>query len=132
MDKILTSVPVNGTAARVISKGSKYSKIRDKNILHWDLCPKLSRPLNGSLNLTGVKFGSFEVIGLLHFDREKRAKNKPARWVCRCSCGRYEARLAKTIKASNSSGDSCQECSNTSVLKAKYDGKPSQSIWKGL
>lgn len=122
MDRIISSVPINGTAARVVAKGSRYIQKRVTNHLHWDICPKLRQPLHGALDLTGVKFGKFVVVGLLYFDRfkQKRKKNNPARWVCKCECGRFEARHAKTIKKDASENDRCQECFNVDVLKARY------------
>ena len=56
--------PVDLTAGRVLSGGERY--ISRAKIVNWqaEICPPLRKLLPTDLNLVGVKFGRFTVMGL--------------------------------------------------------------------
>lgn len=131
-DRILSSVPLNSTAGRVMSRGEHWEpegKI-PPGLKHWKSPPPM-KPFDGSIahtaaiDLTGKKFGRFTVLGLCC----EGAKDG-ARWVLRCVCGDFEARSAKTIKAAiaglapeNSLSFQCYYCYSWNAVKSRYKKK---------
>ena len=123
-----THIPANKTTALVMSKGVQYK-------------PKISRNRKCSENpfglakketikflerqstfkdMTGEKHGTFEVLGLL--------KGSNSRWVCKCNCGIYETRTAKSIKNHrNNPGkfdlDKCEYCSDIDGLRIEASSR---------
>ena len=109
MEQIAISTPVDRVARWVTSEGYKYSPDKKPNGAFWDICPPLKEPMPNAPNFAGVKFGRFTVIGL--------SRTFKARWVVRCSCGRFEVRRAKAIKNPRNSGDACDHCRHLEYLK---------------
>ncbi len=123
-DKLQASRPVNSTAARVIGAGVTYNPQKMITQRHWTSPPPcLPMPTAYTFeNLTGMSFGRFKVIGYLG----KTSAKKPSAWLCRCSCGDYEARSSRAIKNPENRGDRCGNCLHLSFLKrqAAYDRNP--------
>lgn len=63
---------------------------------------KVKAHIGPTLDLTGVQFGDYTVIG--------SALSGNGRWVCECKCGRYEFRKAKAITNPANSDDKCMDC----------------------
>jgi hypothetical protein len=102
--------PVDVTAARVISGGTRHNMIGVYPRLHWEQCPPLIPraewpPL--MVDLSARKFGRLTVIG---FAQHKAGGNTGGRWAVRCACGDYEIRSAKAIKNPNNADDKCHIC----------------------
>jgi hypothetical protein len=124
IDSIITSVPADSTAGRVISSGFKYSPNKKIACHHWDICPELEdlpKSVDQKHDLRGVKFGRMTVIGRLNLAAIGKLKpsKKGALWVCRCSCGHYETRYSKSIKNKANQNDRCQLCRHLAYLKRK-------------
>lgn len=102
VDTRLLGAPVNRTAAIVTGKGFS----RDWNLkgghVTWDAPQPTRQPTSKAQDYRGLTFGRMTVIGLL--------RDMPNRWLCRCSCGRYEPRRAKAIRNKNNHRDACRDC----------------------
>jgi hypothetical protein len=103
-------------------------------MMHWDAPPPMKQwmpsPAGEAMNLTGVKFGRFTVVGLLDLDG---GKNRGERWVCRCVCGDYESRSPKSIKlatlaASGTLSNQCFYCFQWAVTKTRYKKKGAKPL----
>ena len=89
---------IDRTARLVTSKGEHYSADLITRKRHWKIKPPTVQPKKRKgLQLTGVRFGRFTVIGLLV--PELKTRGAKAFWVAKCDCGRYEARRARHIKS---------------------------------
>ena len=120
-DKLITSRPVDGAAARVLSKGVHYKPDNVIARLLWTAPPKLE-PIPVNLratpkfeDLTGRKFGRFIVAGYL--GKPLGEKQKQPCWLVRCSCGDYETRTARAIRNPQNAGDRCENCRHLAYLK---------------
>lgn len=129
IERVLTSAPINANASRALSGGEHYEPIVNmKGQLHSDT-PLPTRPVPETCTaemraLPGRKFGRFTVIGLL---AEVKPGNTPAAWVCRCACGCYETRRAKSIRNPENSQDCCRNCRHLLFIKREYSrhgGRP--------
>ena len=116
MERIATRAPVDGTAARVTSKGFDYTPDKKIAQLHWETCPKtkdVPKDMPVDKVLTGRKFGRFTVIGLY----PKKGRANKGRWVCRCACGRYETRTRRAITNPQNTDDCCCLCRHLKHLQ---------------
>ena len=92
------STPIDRVAARIVQKGVHYEphikgqKNYDAPLKTVDTKNKMFTNQKTFKDYTGTKFGSFTVIGLT----EKGASW--GRWICKCICGQYETRTAKSIR----------------------------------
>lgn len=98
---------VNKTTALAVSGGHHFKSIKKITTADQDFpipTRKMSRDerLNGRLDLTGIRFGRFTVIGI--------SKNTPKVWVVRCSCGIYTERRMKAILNEKNGADCCEYC----------------------
>lgn len=124
LDRILSSAPVNKTAARVIGRGVHWEPDRKPHpgFQHWKAPPPMVSPAKypedpGFVDLRGKRIGRLVVVGYLG----KPNKSKSARWLLRCDCGDYEARSARAVKAGE--GDHmCIECHHLDYIK-RNEGK---------
>jgi len=137
-DRIISSTPLNATAARQLSRGVHYES--KNNLQHRWLAPPLMRDLRAHLNLpgfvdlTGQTFGRLKALGI--WSRPDRvSKSRPALWVCRCACGSYCGVKSKMLR--NGTSDRCAECRNTRNLRNRdplwkelADGKTPKVGWK--
>ena len=54
------------------------------------------------VNFTGRKYGKLTVLGLCL----RKIGNKPAKWLCQCTCGMYCTRTSKSLKVMERGGNS--------------------------
>ena len=111
-DLSANTAPVNSTAARVIGKGVDYEYSLPEHEVVSDMplpVKTLHQTIGLKINHTGASFGWLTVIGL--------SATAKARWVCRCVCGRYCLRKARSIGNPDNIYDRCQHCTHLAVLK---------------
>ena len=124
-DAILASSPLNATAGRVTSKGYAYEPDKKIVTLEWDAPPPLVRinrthTQNPSFtDFTGVKYGRLTVLGMIK--DTSVSGNSGAQWVCRCACGKYVARRAKSVRKAPPD-DRCEVCRHTAYLANAASG----------
>ena len=99
--------PINKTAAIAISGGHHFKSRKKIQTADRDYPIKIraftrSENQSGRIDLTGIKFGRFTVIGV--------SAETPKVWVVRCSCGIYTERRQKSILNPNNSKDCCEYC----------------------
>jgi len=107
-------LPINKIAARVVSGGTHFEPtIRPSCHDEREVCPeiRLRWPTQNTFDITGLKSGWLTVIGL--------SAEKTDRWVCRCVCGRYVFRTAKSLRRIKSAVDKCIHCDKLDYLKQK-------------
>ena len=102
VDTRLLGTPINRTAAIVTGKGFSHDWIQKGDHVTWDAPQPTRPPQSKSQDYRGLSFGRMTVIGLL--------RDMPKRWLCRCSCGRYEPRTAKAIRNKKNDCDACNDC----------------------
>jgi hypothetical protein len=79
LHKVITSNPIDRTAATVTKTGQHFEPANAANVKHWEVCPPLKQL---PPNLTGRKFGKgMIVMGLL--------ADANGKWVVRCLCGHF-------------------------------------------
>jgi hypothetical protein len=109
--KIVTSRPVDGTAARVVAQGPKGYDSGKKILQALSPTPFATIPLPANapslVDLTGWRRGKLTVIG---FHGKKR-------WVCRCVCGYYTLRSARALKNEHNIQDMCDRCRQVTYLR---------------
>lgn len=116
-DRLATSTPVDKQTALSTSKGFVYEPDKTVTVREWDAPPKLKFPREKALDLTGVRFGRLTAIGM---DATKTmTKHTYPTWVCRCDCGRYTSRRAKSIKNPNNNEDRCAQCLHVKHLQRR-------------
>lgn len=106
--EVKSAAPIDSVAARVTKKGIEYRP--DKIIKNLDSAypiDTLPAPKNCE-DLTGLTFGRFVVVGY---------HGKGGKWVCRCSCGRYAVRRAKSIFNKENTKDRCEYCRQIAFIK---------------
>ena len=125
MDKIITSTPLNSTAARVTGKGVHYEyqlkpapeHVRASVNPLPTAIPAGTEAQKALASVVGQVFGRWRVIGYA----AKQSKQKDgALYVVKCSCGRYEHRRMKAIKRAFETGDRCTDCQNLAFIKRRY------------
>lgn len=109
-------IPVNATASRVMSRGEHFEYRPHADSSDSDL-PLPTRQLTDELranpafrDLTGLAVGRLKVIGL---------SEKPKRWVCRCSCGRYVLRKAVALISGTAASAPCDQCYLLAISKKR-------------
>lgn len=128
IERVITGTPLNVTAGKVMSIGIHYTPDLSKSSheLHENQPPIRPIPehsLHSCQDLPGKKVGRFTVIGLA----EEFNPKKNARWVVRCSCGRYEFRKAKALRNPSNIDDCCSECKNLKMIQYRYRKKGSRA-----
>lgn len=115
MDRLKTRVPINKTAALVVSKGTEY--VPDKKVCTLDSDTPLPVIALGRLPHTiakmvagyiGKRRGRLVVVGLY--------SHQPMRYVMRCQCGTYTVRKSKTLR-NEANYDMCEQCRHVMHLK---------------
>lgn len=115
-DFVVTNKPVNSTAKKVLQKG-EHCEIDKKfksseSLLYTDIMPKCEKYKGPKKhNLSGKKYGNLTVIKYY-----KKGRNN-AKWLCKCSCGMYIIRLAKSLKRGNST--ECDKCNTIKDMRNK-------------
>jgi hypothetical protein len=112
LDRVITSDPIDRTAAMVTRKGVSYDPAKRITQRHWDCPPQMKPVPHGCENRIGTRFGRMEVVGYFC-----RSKKKGSIWVVRCACGKYETRTTKSIVNKNNDTDCCQICRHVLYLK---------------
>lgn len=126
-DAILASAPLNATAGAVTSKGYQYEPDKKITAVEWDAPPAMARigrehTRNASfVDFSGRRFGRLTVLGMVAERTTNPSGDKGALWVCRCACGRYCGRRAKTIRKANPD-DRCQLCQHAAFLAKSASG----------
>lgn len=97
-DRIVTSAPLNRTAAVVRdAEGEHYAPAGPENFVggrqQWIAPPSCERLPHGKEDLSGTTWGRLKVI---RFHSHRKGES---RWLVRCSCGNYETRRGKAIRA---------------------------------
>jgi len=108
-DRIAASAPVNAASARQMGIGIQWSPIVELQDYFPDRPPMkpesfyLAKSLrNGEwVDFRGKTFGRLTVLGVM-----EKAGNEPASWVCRCQCGGFCTRKAKSLKVAMRGGNS--------------------------
>lgn len=121
------SGPLDRVAARVVMKGEPDPRRnRNADMLHSVTpmavrAPKRAERMNPSFSdLTGVKFGRFQVIGIA----DTTASSHGAMlWVCRCACGDYELRRAKAIRNPQNIDDCCVMCRQVNYMRNRRSSR---------
>lgn len=67
---------------------------------------------------TGKKYGLWTVIGYAEWQGNEGSS---AKWVVRCSCGRYEIRRMRSLRRAADTQDCCWECKTLRSLRKSYD-----------
>lgn len=122
-DRIITSTPVNSTAARQTGPGEAWEPrvtLQD----YYTQMPRLvkvsakMRQDPGFTDFTGQAFGRLTVLGLMEKDVPQGA---PSSWVCRCKCGYFCTRKTKSLKVAARGGNSfvpmCGRCKYQDKLR---------------
>lgn len=76
------------------------------------------------VDITGKRFGKWQVIGRASIPDNIIAKTKKAYWLCKCDCGTVRIVMGSDIRAGKSL--SCG-CASYATLKQMLTGKPSLS-----
>lgn len=117
-DKLMASVPINETAARVTSNSHEMApegpKL-DTTFSHWKAPPCVQPVHLSQPNMAGERFGRFTVVGYLG----KLTKSAKGRWLVRCQCGDYEARTQRAIENPANYDDMCYVCRDEAFLKQR-------------
>lgn len=112
---LLSSVPVNVTAALVTQKSKEDDEAR---LFELHECysetplPMLAfnemnkQHVDVARQLIGIRIGRLIVIGAA----KEKAKNAGSLWVVRCDCGAYSMRKARAIKNPKNKNDMCAHC----------------------
>ncbi len=121
-DRIITSAPVNAQAARQMGHGERWKPAVKLQGYFEDQPPMKAFPEDARHNpelidFRGRKFGRLTVLGLQQKDNSSRM----ASWVCRCACGGYCTRTAKSLKVADRGGNSfvamCGRCDYVQRLR---------------
>ncbi len=124
-DFIATHKPANITARKVIQKGVNYEY--EIHQFHSDLPLPVIKNLKHLLknpefkDYTGIKHGTFIVIGYCKF-------NKKHRWLVKCQCGKYEVRTIKALKNHIKNNncfdqDTCSGCEDLKKIRIMSTAK---------
>ena len=135
VDKIVTSVPRDTTAALVVSKGTHWNpQLRESSQVESDVPLEIdhrSRP--GAEPLVGRRFGHMTVMGLSP-RRKKQSLGKGKGWthknlwVVRCDCGRYALRVTRSIKNPKNDKDACRHCHKIQQMQRSYEWRRTERI----
>lgn len=107
-DMIAAASPVDKTASLVVSK-SKDAPLNvniPNHIQHWESPPIMTHFPPTSRVGIGAKRGRLTVVGF--WKTVKSGRNNKRLVVCRCVCGRFEARVDKSMLKSGP--DECLSC----------------------
>jgi hypothetical protein len=105
-------LPINRTAAIVVSPGTHFTpKMKPNHHDDRDICPYLRSewPTKDQFNLTGLKKDWLTVLGL--------PEEKNDVWVCRCVCGKYVFRTARSLRRKTTQIDKCTTCKKLDYIQ---------------
>jgi hypothetical protein len=114
----LGGVPADKTALLVVLKGEHYTPNKRSTQVLFDVRPPMielrRRGPQQTEDMTGRKLGRLEVVGYWGSTGVGAAGQK---WVCRCRCGMYVIRAAKTIRLARDPDDKCEHCRHLEYIK---------------
>lgn len=114
--KLGNEIPVDATAARVISGGASFEFRANETDQDSELPLPITAPTKAQLlnpsfkDFTSIRLGRLVVIGI--------SADRKARWVCKCVCGCYVLRSTAAIKAAAPDA-ACTQCYLLAVAKRK-------------
>lgn len=117
--RVVRRVPVDATAARVVSAGPKGVE-SDKRF--GGVCapapPQMREVPAGTPNRIGFIKGHLTVVGL---SVARKPSDKQTKWVCRCRCGYYVIRLTRKLREQDPAlmADRCDRCRQVWFLKKR-------------
>lgn len=122
LQKVITSVPVDATAARVTGRGEHWEPKRKVSNTHFTEQPEIRVPDKSELinvksgwhDFRGHNYGRFTVVGIY---AGKKANG--CSWVVRCLCGDYELRKARAMRHPENQSDCCDKCMSLVYLKKR-------------
>ena len=109
--------PINRAAASVMAKGTSYVYAGGTGCAEWKVAQPTQPPKPGIVDLTGVRFGRFTVVGYLK--SHKQSKQTHHMWLVRCACGTYSLRKHRAIQRATNADDRCSECRHVRYLKRR-------------
>lgn len=127
--RLAASAPINAIAARQTGQGEHWAPKREFTEEMLDICPGLQSPSWYSpdrlaqacfVDLRGTQVGRLRVLGV----STRRFGNDTHRWVCRCACGHFVFRKARSLKTSSTL--SCAECHYVDWLRRGMPARPPQ------
>jgi len=122
-DRIISSRPVNRAAGMQLARGEHWEP--QANIIDYfrDM-PKIKKPDAATIgsgtfkDFTGQRFGNLVVIGMMD-----KKSNTRASWICRCVCGGYCSRSAKSLHTASCGGNSfVDRCGRCKYQEGLRDG----------
>lgn len=124
MNKIISSVPLNSTAARVIGKGVHYEpQMRPHATEALIGMPAILRPVKN-----GKRLGHWTILGLAADSPEASSRKPEALFVVKCSCGRYGLRRMKSLVRARKRKEGCPECKHLQTVRALYRKQGSKPL----
>lgn len=114
-DKVEISTPIDRQAGLSSGRGFVYAPDKKVVVVEWEIQPALKRPAAGQPDLTGRRQGRLVVVGLVA--GKASAKNTKPTWACRCACGRYTSRTARSVCNPNNTDDRCSQCLHVKFLQ---------------
>ena len=109
-EEVITSDAVNAVAARVTSGGFKYEPMKNIQTKESDTPLPIKALSCIQEDLSGRRFGRLIALGPY--------AEKKKRWVCRCGCGTYVVRTARSVKNKNNF-DACEHCRHLMDLRVR-------------
>jgi hypothetical protein len=112
LEQIIKSTPIDRSARLVVSEGVSWDPVLNPQMVRSETFMPFRAPVPGPTNIAGQRFGRLVVKGLT---RESVNKNG-AKWVCRCDCGAFERRAARSLQAGTA--NMCLKCYRLEEMKA--------------
>jgi hypothetical protein len=128
LGRVVASVPLNATAAKVVGKGEHYAPRLRADVIDLpsdEPLPTRSVPSDLAAiarELVGQRFGRLTVIGLA------AGRSHPARWVARCSCGKFVFRRTKTLRKNLNPDHCCAYCDHLKHIRWRYENHGARDL----
>ena len=105
---------INKNTAMAVSGGHHFLSQKKIQTADTDVPIKTrkmrrSERLAGRIDLRGIKFGRFTVIGISAMNNKN--------WVVRCQCGVYSERKSRSVLNPKNQSDMCELCRENEHLK---------------
>ncbi len=128
--------PADRVAVRVIKRGNEHVPSKKVQVREYDVkpagVPLRTKPIWSGFsweqppeNMLGRKVGHMVVVEYGGRQQPKTiTQARPSgaiaqKWICRCPCGRYTTRTAKTIKKAKDPDDKCEHCRHLDFLRRR-------------
>lgn len=120
-DKLISSVPVDSAAARVLGRGVHWEPaktLKDNYVRAMAPLPMMQPPPDAP-QVVGLRFGRLRVVGY------GGTGANGAKWVVRCDCGAFEHRRLAALKRSTVERPGmCFHCDYLSEIKKGHFAVP--------